>query len=74
VSYETSKRVLVILTFCLLLFASGFNTAVANDAICSARRPPYDAKHLKQCVDACIACDAGTMVTCTTSCTLKGAK
>jgi hypothetical protein len=74
VLYEISKRALAILTVCLSLFASAFNTAVANDAICSARRPPYDARNLKQCVDACIACDAGTAVTCTTSCTLKGAK
>ena len=45
-----------------------------SSAICLARRPAYDAKNMKQCVDACIACENGTVVTCTTSCTLKGAK
>jgi hypothetical protein len=64
---------LPLLIVCTLTLASGFQTAVAAD-VCPARRPPYDAKNLKQCVEACIACDSGTTVTCTTSCTLKGAK
>jgi hypothetical protein len=33
----------------------------------------YDPKQLSQCVDMCKACLKGTTVTCTTSCTLKGA-
>jgi hypothetical protein len=33
----------------------------------------YDAKRLDQCVAVCRICDHGTMTTCTTSCTLKGA-
>lgn len=43
-------------------------------AICPAKRFPLDPKNLKQCVDACIACDSGTTMTCTTSCYLKGAR
>ena len=35
---------------------------------------PYNAKDLKQCVPVCIKCENGAMTTCTTSCTLKGAK
>jgi PBP1b-binding outer membrane lipoprotein LpoB len=35
---------------------------------------PYNPKDMKQCVAACIACERGTTTTCTTSCTLKGAR
>jgi hypothetical protein len=33
----------------------------------------YDAKKLSQCVDICISCMKGNVVTCNTSCKLKGA-
>jgi hypothetical protein len=33
----------------------------------------YSPKILDQCVAACKKCDHGTTITCTTSCTLKGA-
>ena len=36
--------------------------------------PSYNAKRLDQCVAVCLACDHGTTTTCTTSCTLKGAR
>jgi len=35
---------------------------------------PYNPKNLKQCVAACIACESGVVTTCTTSCTLRGAR
>jgi hypothetical protein len=35
---------------------------------------PYDAKVMSQCVAVCIKCDHGSRVTCSTSCTLKGAR
>jgi hypothetical protein len=34
----------------------------------------YDAKALDQCMAVCIKCDRGTRATCSTSCTLKGAR
>jgi hypothetical protein len=34
----------------------------------------FNPKDLKQCVDVCIKCDRGTVTTCSTSCTLKGAR
>ena len=34
----------------------------------------YNPKNMKQCVDVCIACERGSMTTCSTSCTMKGAK
>ncbi len=35
---------------------------------------PYNPKVLDQCVATCIKCDRGTTTTCSTSCTLKGAR
>jgi hypothetical protein len=34
----------------------------------------YNPKVLDQCVDVCIKCYRGNMTTCSTSCTLKGAR
>jgi len=36
--------------------------------------PSYNPKIIDQCVAACRTCDHGTTTTCTTSCTLKGAR
>jgi hypothetical protein len=36
--------------------------------------PSYNPNDLKQCVAACIKCDNGVTTTCSTSCTLKGAR
>lgn len=35
---------------------------------------PYDPKNLEQCTAVCLACSAGVKTTCSTSCTLKGAR
>ncbi|MDP1582944.1 MAG: hypothetical protein Q8M18_05900 [Bradyrhizobium sp.] len=34
----------------------------------------YNPKDMKQCVGACIACDRGVTTTCSTACTLRGAR
>lgn len=34
----------------------------------------YNPKDMKQCVGVCIACGRGVTTTCSTSCTLKGAR
>jgi hypothetical protein len=34
----------------------------------------YNPTVLDQCVSACMRCDHGTVATCSTSCTLKGAR
>ena len=36
--------------------------------------PSYNSKRLDQCMDACIKCKRGSMATCSTSCTLNGAR
>jgi hypothetical protein len=42
---------------------------------CAAKRyADYNPRNMKQCVDVCIACERGSITTCSTSCTMKGAK
>jgi len=41
---------------------------------CIAQRyKDYDSKKLSQCVDVCVSCMHGNVVTCNTSCKLRGA-
>jgi len=42
--------------------------------VCPLRAYSYNPRDMNQCVSACKTCDHGTTVTCTTSCTLKGAR
>ena len=35
---------------------------------------PYNPKDMQQCVGACIECERGVTTTCSTSCTLRGAR
>jgi hypothetical protein len=42
--------------------------------MCIAQRyAAYDARQINQCVDVCRVCMKGNMVTCNTSCRLRGA-
>jgi hypothetical protein len=48
-------------------------TGSAN--MCAVKlHPSYNPKDLGQCKDVCIKCDHGSTTTCSTSCTLKGAR
>jgi hypothetical protein len=43
--------------------------------VCIARLyKDYDTKQMSQCVNVCKSCMGGNTTTCTTSCTLKGAR
>ena len=42
--------------------------------VCPLRNCSYNPRDMNQCVNACKSCDRGTTVTCTTSCSLKGAR
>ena len=48
---------------------TGSTTGCATDLY-----PRYNPKNMSQCVDVCIKCDRGVVTTCSTSCTLKGAR
>ena len=49
-------------------------TGAIHQKCASELYSPFNPKSLEQCVAACIKCDRGTTATCSTSCTLKGAR
>ena len=66
----------IVLSAAALAACSPDNNDVTGSIENCARKlySTYDPKNMKQCVGACIACDKGVMTTCSTSCTLKGAR
>lgn len=64
--------ILVAVTICACTPES--SDVTGSTASCPARLGTYNPKDMNQCVNACLSCDRGTMVTCSTSCTLKGAR
>ncbi|MDB5582036.1 MAG: hypothetical protein JWR80_7212 [Bradyrhizobium sp.] len=66
----------IVLSAAALAACSPDNNDVTGSIGSCARKlySPYNPKDLKQCVAACIACDRGVTTTCSTSCTLKGAR
>jgi len=48
-------------------------TGSVNDCV-ALNFPSYNPKSMEQCVAACKKCQKGNTNTCTTSCTLKGAR
>ena len=65
---------------CLIAFAAGLAACsqemeyTPEQRSCIAQRyAAYDAKQIKQCVDVCRMCMKGNVVTCNTSCRLRGA-
>lgn len=68
-------RFLALMMFALTTAACNQEQDVTGStAICEMRNhSSYNPRDMNQCVSACKACDRGNTVTCTTSCTLKGA-
>jgi hypothetical protein len=50
------------------------STSAAPNACAAKLYSSYDPKNFGQCVDVCLHCERGITTTCTTSCTLKGAR
>jgi len=50
------------------------STDAAPNACAAKLYSKYDPKNFDQCVDVCLRCQRGVTTTCTTSCTLKGAR
>ena len=68
---------LVLIVAMALPLAGCFSNDEATGSVnaCAANlHANYNAKILRQCVEVCIKCEKGTTATCTTSCTLKGAR
>ncbi len=64
----------VVLSAVALASCSPDNDVTGSIGSCASKLySPYNPKDMKQCVNACIACDRGVITTCSTSCTLKGA-
>ncbi|MFT4119791.1 hypothetical protein [Bradyrhizobium sp.] len=68
-------RLLSVVLFALTLAACNQEQDITGStATCPMRTySTFNARDMNQCVSACKACDHGNTVTCTTSCTLKGA-
>jgi hypothetical protein len=47
---------------------------VSTNSCAGKLYPSYNPKALNQCIDVCTKCERGTTTTCSTSCTLKGAR
>ena len=69
------KHFVVLMTLAFLFSACSPEAETTGSISSCAKElvPNYNPKVLDQCVAACRKCDHGTTVTCTTSCTLKGA-
>jgi hypothetical protein len=58
-----------------LMTAACDQTQDITGSVCEMRNySSFNPRDMNQCVAACKACDRGTTVTCTTSCSLKGAR
>jgi len=68
-------RGLAIVTLALILAACNQEPEITGSTpVCAMRTySSFNPHDMSQCVAACKACDHGNTLTCTTSCTLKGA-
>jgi hypothetical protein len=66
----------IVLSAVVLAACNPENNDVTGSVDACARNlyTPYNPKDMKQCVAVCIACERGVVTTCSTSCTLKGAR
>ena len=63
-----------ILFLTLILGACRDNDVTGSINSCAANSyMKYNPKDLKQCIDICQKCDHGTPISCSTSCSFKGA-
>ena len=69
-----SAAVLVLLIFAAQSCSQSDEVTGSIDQCAAAIYPAYNPKAMDQCVEVCKKCQHGVTVTCTTSCTLKGAR
>ncbi|MGT2500683.1 hypothetical protein ACVOMS_07355 [Bradyrhizobium guangxiense] len=69
-------RLVAVILFALMTAACDQEQDITGSTppACPLRSYSYNPRDMNQCVNACKACDRGTTVTCSTSCTLKGAR
>ena len=67
--------IVIILSAAALASCTPENDVTGSVGNCARKLyTPFNPKDMKQCVAACIACESGVVTTCSTSCTLKGAR
>ena len=69
-------RLVAVIVFALMAAACDQEQDITGSTMpaCPLRGYSYNPRDMNQCVAACKSCDRGTTVTCTTSCTLRGAR
>ncbi|MBR0814827.1 MULTISPECIES: hypothetical protein [Bradyrhizobium] len=69
-------RLVAVIIFALMMASCNQDQDITGStSACPMRNySSYNPRDMNQCVNACRSCDRGTTVTCTTSCTLKGAR
>jgi hypothetical protein len=69
-------RALTIIFLALLAGAcdQDVNVTGSTNSCAANLYPALDRKNMSQCVDVCLRCERGTQATCSTSCSLKGAR
>ncbi|MCK1336235.1 nitrous oxide reductase accessory protein NosL [Bradyrhizobium sp. LM6.10] len=69
-------RLLAVMILALMTAACNQEQDITGSTpVCAMRNyTSYNSRDMNQCVAACKACDHGNTVTCSTSCTLKGAR
>ena len=67
--------IVIVLSAATLAACSPDNDVTGSIGTCAGKLySPYNSKNMQQCVAVCIACNRGATTTCSTSCTLKGAR
>lgn len=65
--------VLLLMAVALAACSQESDTTGSTNACAAKLFSPFNPKIMEQCVAACVKCDRGTVTTCSTSCTMKGA-
>jgi hypothetical protein len=68
------RSVAVLLALTLAACSPEAEVADSTNKCVTNLYPSYNSKLLDQCMDVCIKCKRGNTTTCSTSCTLKGAR
>ena len=69
------KVFLILIPLAILSACSRDDDVTASTSKCvAANYSSYDEKNFDQCVAACIKCENGVRTTCSTACTLRGAR
>jgi hypothetical protein len=70
-----TRSLVLLLMAVVLASCSQENETTGSTNACAAKLfSPYNPKIMEQCIAVCVRCDRGTVTTCSTSCTLKGAR